>query len=171
MYWLNVSICNHYLLFVRHSVLYIRFWKINILYLDNDNKITVHCLESIFRSNVHFWKKSPNSAHMSSHMYLSNPIIGHTFWRRLTPSNFTNSKWPPPVKGITQNCHISANNRSIYIFLVCFLTFSGLSDRLSSCWASSEKKFFRKTTKLYYFKLKFKKLPVMINDCHYYCLL
>ena len=33
MYSLEIYICNHYLLFVRHSVLYIRFGEINILYL------------------------------------------------------------------------------------------------------------------------------------------
>ena len=33
MYSLDIFICNYYLLFVRHSVLYIRFGEINILYL------------------------------------------------------------------------------------------------------------------------------------------
>ena len=33
MYSLDIFICNYYLLFVRHSVLYIRFGEINSLYL------------------------------------------------------------------------------------------------------------------------------------------
>ena len=33
MYSLDIFICNYDLLFVRHSVMYIRFGEINILYL------------------------------------------------------------------------------------------------------------------------------------------
>ena len=38
-----IFICNYYLLFVRHFVLYIRFGEINILYLD-DFKFGLHGL-------------------------------------------------------------------------------------------------------------------------------
>ena len=33
MYSLDIFICNYYLIFARHSVLYIRYGEINILYL------------------------------------------------------------------------------------------------------------------------------------------
>ena len=42
--------------------------------------------------NVHFRQKSPNLAQMTSHMYKSNPDIGHTPCGLLTPLNEPNYK-------------------------------------------------------------------------------
>ena len=41
MYSLDIFICNYYLLFVRHSVLYIQFGEINILYLGSLGHIDI----------------------------------------------------------------------------------------------------------------------------------
>ena len=50
MYSLDIFTCNYYLLFIRHSVLYIRFGEINILYLVSCHvirKVNIICITVI----------------------------------------------------------------------------------------------------------------------------